>query len=398
MQPARSNGAQWAPSADSYSAPASPCLNRYDRLRAGLHCLLARLDAVTTDTTVNGACAMTVTGPVPVGELGPTHVHEHLHIDCRPILEIHGYPVVTTEPLTMCTAAEARWNPGGFPDNYHQTDVEQVLEELAPFHAAGGRTIVEVTPRHMAREPLILRHIAERSGLNVIMGGFYYLAASHPPGTAERSTEDLAAEMVEEWRNGVDDTGIRPGIIGEVGTYDPVQPEEFRMLRAAAWAHAETDLPISIHLHPWGFEGIKVLDALEAEGVDPQRVILGHMNTAIDDLPYQLALLERGVNLAYDLMGFDHSLIGLGKYPPSDYDIVAGMVGLAQRGHLGQLFVSQDMGGVKTRLLAYGGWGYAHTLNHVLPLFRDAGWGEAEVETLIVHNPARVLTIEGLRR
>ena len=58
------------------------------------------------------------------------------------------------------------------------------------------------------------------------MGGFYYLAASHPEGTAERSTEDLAAETVDEWRHGVDGTGIRPGVIGEVGTYDPVQPEE----------------------------------------------------------------------------------------------------------------------------------------------------------------------------
>ena len=349
-----------------------------------------------TESVAGGAYAMTVTGSVPTSELGPTHVHEHLHIDCRPILGLHGYPVVTNEPLTICTAAEARWNPGGFPDNYHQTDVEQVLAELEPFAAAGGRTIVEVTPRHMAREPLILRDISERSGLNVIMGGFYYLAASHPEGTAERSTEDLAAEMVDEWRNGVGDTGIRPGIIGEVGTYDPVQLEEFRMLRAAAWAHSETDLPISIHLHPWGFEGVKVLDALVAEGVDPQRVILGHMNTAIADEAYQTELLDRGANLAYDLMGFDHSLIGLGKYPPSDYDIVQGMVALAERGHLQQLFVSQDMGGVKTRLLAYGGWGYAHTLNHVVPLFRNAGWGDAEVETLIVGNPARVLAIAGL--
>ena len=86
-------------------------------------------------------------------------------------------------------------------------------------------------------------------------------------------------------------------------------------------------------------------------------------------------------------MGFDHSLIGLGKYPPSDFDIVAGLVALAERGHLEQLYVSQDMGGVKTRLLAYGGWGYAHTLNHVIPLFRTAGWDDAEVETLMVGNP-----------
>ena len=338
---------------------------------------------------------MTVRGPVPASELGPTHVHEHLYVDCRPILSVHGYPVVSDAPLTIQTAAEARWNPGGFPDNYHQTDVEQVLDELAPFRAAGGRTIVEVTPSHMSRSPSILRDISERSGLNVIMGGGYYLASSHPAGTAERSTDDIAQELVNEWRSGVDGTGIRPGVYGEIGTYDPVHPEELRMLRATARAHLETGVPISVHLHPWGFEGVKVLDALEGEGVDPGRVILGHMNTAIYDEAYQLELLNRGANLAYDLMGFDHSLIGLGKYPPSDYDIAGAIAGLAEQGWIDRLLVSQDMGGVKTRLLAYGGWGYAHTLTHVIPLLRDRGWGDAEVEALMVGNPARILQIPG---
>ena len=342
------------------------------------------------------AWAMTVRGPVPVAQLGPTHIHEHLYIDFRPFLRLHPYAVVSEEPLTIYRAAEARWNPGGFPDNYHQTDVEQVVAELAPFYEAGGRTIVEVTPSHMSRNPLILREISERSGVHVVMGGGYYLAASHPPGTAERRTEEITRELVDEWHHGVGNTGIRPGIFGEIGTGDPVQPEEIRVLRAVAWAHLETGLPISVHLHPWGFEGMKVLDVLVSEGVDPARVILGHMNTAIADQAYQVELLERGANLAYDLMGFDHSLIGLGKYPPSDFDIVAGLAALAVRGYLEQLFVSQDMGGVKTRLLAYGGWGYAHTLNHVIPLFRNAGWGDAEVETLMVGNPARVLRIPGV--
>ena len=339
---------------------------------------------------------MTVRGPVPVSELGPTHIHEHLYIDFRPLLSMHPYAVVSEEPLTIHTAAEARWNPGGFPDNYHQTDVDQVVAELSPFYAAGGRTIVEVTPSHMSRDPLILRKISERAGVHVVMGCGYYLAAAHPPGTAERPIEEITRELVDEWRHGVGSTGIRPGILGEIGTGDPVQPEEIRVLRAVASAHLETGLPISVHLHPWGFEGMKVLEVLVSEGVDPARVILGHMNTAITDEAYQVELLERGANLAYDLMGFDHSLIGLGKYPPSDFDAVACLVALAGRGYIEQLFVSQDMGGVKTRLLAYGGWGYAHTLNHVIPLFRNAGWGDTEVETLMVGNPSHILRIPGV--
>ncbi len=355
----------------------------------------ANLD-MASKRDANRSWAMTVCGPVPVSELGVTHIHEHLYIDFRPFLKLHPYAVVSEEPLTIHTAAEARWNPGGFPDNYHQTDVDQVVEELAPFRAAGGSTIVDVTPSHMSRDPLILREISERSGVAVIMGGGYYLAGSHPLGTTARSTEDIVAGLVDEWRYGVGDTGIRPGIIGEIGTGDPVKPEELRMVRAVAWAHLETGLPVSIHLHPWGYEGVKVLDTLVGEGVDPARVVLGHMNTAITNEPYQLELLDRGANLAYDLMGFDHSLIGLGKYPPSDFDVVAQIVRLAERGYLDQLFISQDMGGVKTRLLAYGGWGYAHILNHVIPLFLNVGWGDAEVETLMVTNPARMLGIFGL--
>lgn len=342
------------------------------------------------------AYAMTVQGPLPVSELGPTHIHEHLYVDCRPILRIHGYPAVSEAPLTLETAAEARWNPGGFPDNYHQTDPDQVVAELEPFRAAGGRTIVEVTPSHLSRDPGILRRIAEQSRVQVIMGGGYYLAASHPPGTSSQTTQAIADELIDEWCHGVGDTGIRPGIIGEIGTGNPVHPEEERIVRAVAWAHLETGLPISIHVHPWGFEGGYVLDVLESEGVDPRRVILGHMSTAVDRPPYLLDLLARGANLGFDLMGFDHSLIGLGKYPPSDFDVVARIADLAERGFADQLFVSQDMGGVKTRLLAYGGWGYAHILDHVVPLLRNAGWGDREVETLMVTNPARLLAIPGL--
>ena len=338
---------------------------------------------------------MTVKGPVPVHELGPTYIHEHLYCDVRSILAVHRYPVVSDAALTIESAAEARWNPGGYPDNYHQTDVPLVLAELEPFKAAGGRTIVEQTPSHLSRNPDVLRYLSEESGINVVMGGGYYLAPTHP-GTSERSVESLAAEIIDEWRHGVAEIGVRPGIIGEVGTGDPIHPEEERVLRSVAMAHLETDLPISIHVHPWGFEGLKVLDILLSEGVDPGRVVLGHMNTAISDEAYQLGLLERGVNLSYDLMGFDHALLGVGRYPPSDPDVVGVLVRLAAHGHLDQLFVSQDMGGVKTRLLAYGGWGYAHILQHVIPLFRNSGWGDAEVERLLITNPARLLSIDGL--
>ncbi len=348
-------------------------------------------------TTDPSAMAMTVLGPVPVAELGATQVHEHLYLDCRPLLRVHNYPVASEDPLTLETAAAARWNPGGYPDNYHQTDEDQIVAELVPFRAAGGGTIVEVTPSHLSRNPRALRRISERSGIHVVMGGGYYLASTHPPEVDERSIEDIATELVDEWSTGVGDSGIRPGILGEIGTSDPLHPDEERILRAVALTHHETGLAVSIHVHPWGFEGARVLDVLESQGVNPRRVILGHMNTAVANVSYLCDLLSRDTNLGFDLMGFDHSLIGLGKYPPSDFDVVTRIVDLAERGFAEQLFVSQDMGGVKTRLLAYGGWGYAHILNHVIPLFRRAGWGDQEVDGLMITNPATLLAVPGLR-
>ena len=129
---------------------------------------------------------------------------------------------------------------------------------------------------------------------------------------------------------GIGETGIRPGIFGEIGTSDPVQPAETRFLQGVAAAAAASGLAISVHLHPWGHEGRAVLDTLTAAGADPARVILGHCNTAIDRPDDLRALADRGATLGFDLFGFDHSLLGPGRWPPSDRDVatvVAALVG-----------------------------------------------------------------------
>jgi phosphotriesterase-related protein len=300
--------------------------------------------------------------------------------------------VVSLEPLDSRTAAEARWNPGGFPDNYRLTDVAEVATELKRFVAMGGQTVVDTTSIGLGRNPSALVKIAEETGLAVVMGGGYYLAGTHPPGLADESEDAIAGQLVDEFQNGVNGSGIRPGIIGELGTSDPVHPAEEKVLRAAVRAHLSTGLALSIHLHPWGKEGLKVLGILAEEGMDPEKVILNHLTTAVDDDDYQRALLERGVYLAYDLFGFDHSLLGLGRYAPSDAVVAAKVVELANHGHVDRLLISQDVG-VKTRLLTYGGWGYAHLLTHVVPLLKSLGLGDLSIERLLVENPQRVLAL-----
>ncbi|CAN5835274.1 phosphotriesterase-related protein [soil metagenome] len=339
--------------------------------------------------------AVTVRGPVPVADLGLTLFHEHLHMDASPLLAVHGYQTDSDRPFDAEAAAEARWNPGSHPDNYRFTQDALVAAELGRFRDAGGRCVVEQTPPALGREPRALYRIATDSRVHVVMGTGHYLGPTHEPWVASASVDDIAARIVAEFREGASTSGIRPGIIGEVGTSIPVQAEELRVLRAMARAARETGLAVSVHLHPWGRTGHDVLEALLADGLAPERIVLGHLTTAGDDEVYLRGLADRGVGLAFDLFGFDHSLIGIGRWPPSDADVADTVVSLFRAGLGSQVFISHDIG-VRTRLVAYGSWGYAHIPRHVVPLLLERGLTDADVAQLLVSNPARVLAVEGL--
>lgn len=337
---------------------------------------------------------MTVLGPVPSSELGMTLFHEHLHMDATPLLAVHGYTPTQQRPFDAEAAAEARWDPGSHADNYRFTEVELIATEVSEFRDAGGGTVVDQTPAALGRNPEALGHIAEAAGVHVIMGAGHYLEPTHAEWVAAASDAELAHRLSLECREGDPVTGVRPGIIGEVGTSIPVHPQEERVLRAAAIAARESGLAVSVHLHPWGRTGGHVLDVLLGEGLPPERIALGHLNTAWDDEAYLAGLADRGARLVFDLFGFDHSLIGVGRWAPSDRDVAATVTRLLGRGHREQLLISHDIG-VRTRLRAYGSWGYAHIPRHVVPLLGELGAGDRDVARMLVDNPAALLTLDG---
>lgn len=336
--------------------------------------------------------AMTVAGPVPVAALGVTTMHEHLWMDARPLLAVHGYAAGEDRPWDAAVAAEARWTPGIHPDNYRLTDATTVIEELAPFVAAGGRTLVELTPPSLGRAPDRVSTIATSAGIHVVLGTGQYLGPTHERWVAGASDAALVERLVADAATGLDGTDIRAGIYGEIGTSDPVRPDERRILRAIAAAARETGLAISVHLHPWGHEGATVLDELVDAGADAERVILGHVTTAIDQPESLRALADRGAVLGFDLFGFDHSLLGPGRWPPSDHDTTRAIAALVRAGHGGRIVLGQDIG-VRTRLRRWGGWGYAHLLEHVVPLLRSLGLGDDDLDAMLVRTPARLLAV-----
>jgi phosphotriesterase-related protein len=333
---------------------------------------------------------MTVNGPISPAEVGITLVHEHLY------MEFAGFgsePSAPGRKLDWASAAEARWDTNAFPESGRFTNVDLTIAELAWFTAGGGRTVVDQTPVVLTRDPLALRDISNRTGLHVVMGGGYFTEPFHDARTRARSAEDLARELLDEVRDGVGDTGIRPGILGEIGTGDPFTDRERDILRAYAWVQRETGLAMSIHLQALGRHAPEVADILTAEGVAPDRISLGHMTPTVGDEAYQLALFDRGVYLAFDYLGIDHAVYFPGRYMPNDYEVAEAIARYVKRGLAARILLSHDIGEL-IRLRAYAGWGFGHLLDHIVPLLRRLEVSDAEVTTMLVANPTELLTIQ----
>lgn len=310
------------------------------------------------------AHVQTVLGPIEPAALGFTLPHEHTQI--------------------------ALWHIQGRWDYWQLSRNEPViLEELARFRAAGGGGLVDLTLPGVGRDPAWLRGLAEASGLHIVMGCGWYRAAYYPPeaGIERRSVDDLADELVREATEGVGETRIRPGIIGEIGTDKPwVTPAEERVHRAAARASRRTGLAITTH-GVLSDVGLAQLRIFEEEGADPGRVIIGHADS-YPVLEHYLAILERGANLEFDFLGMPWA-----RERHDEDRTVELACELLSRDHAERLFLSQDVCN-DSQLQAYDGNGYVHLTETFLPRLRVAGVSDAEIETMTVANPRRLLTIE----
>jgi predicted metal-dependent phosphotriesterase family hydrolase len=306
---------------------------------------------------------MTVSGPIPPDRLGFTLPHEHTGI--------------------------ALWHIEGRVDYWELTpDEDLIIEELKELRRRGGATLVDLTLDGVGRDPLRLRRLAGATGLNIVMGCGWY-RGSHYPAEAlidRRSVDDLAAQIVADFEHGVGDTGIRPGIIGEIGTDKPwLSAQEERVHRAAARAAKATGMAITTHgvQSPVGLAQLRVF---EEEGVEPGRVVIGHADS-YHDIEHYLAILARGANVQFDFLGHR-----FGVEEALEPRVVETIVELLERGFADQLLLSQDVCHNR-QLKANGGFGYVYLHQHFLPSLRTAAVGEGEIRQMTIDNPARILTV-----
>jgi phosphotriesterase-related protein len=343
---------------------------------------------------------MTVTGPVRAEDLGVTLIHEHLLFDGdwhhRPVQEA-GRRAIAESPLRLDTIGFARKYCYEHLDNSHRLDTDEAIREILFFKRAGGQTVVDQTPIGLGRDPRALRAIARESGLNVVMGCGYYVHERHPESLSERSVEDVANELVGDVTTGVGTTGVRAGIIGEIGTGNPFTEREEKVVRAAARAQAITGTPLSIHHDVWGRHAPRILRIVKDEGGDPRRTIICHVDMdARCPLEYLEEIASTGAYLSFDTFSHYEFYAYSGRQRPNriyatDWDRVERIVAVAEAGYLEKVVVAQDIC-LKIQLRSWGGFGFDHILDSIVPMFRMLGLTEQQIQLMLVDNPRRVLT------
>jgi phosphotriesterase-related protein len=340
------------------------------------------------------AKAVTVLGEVNPEQLGVVLPHEHLLWDQQcwghsPPQEL-GDREAFSRPVSLENRGRVIYHAFDYADNLFQTSVEVAVAEAKLFRYAGGGTICDVSSAGLGRDPKALYRIAVETGLHIIMGSALYVASSWSDEEKKRTPQEIKKVLLGEFLNGIGPMKVKPGILGEVGISDIRNPLEVKSLQGSALAQKEIGCPILIHTPIWGKEGNAILDVLHEAGADPRKIALSHLDPTMADYDYADSLARRGAYIVYDQFGM-YLMSTEGIFIPSDNERIVTLKEQIRRGHLENILISQDVC-FKICLTKWGGHGYAHILENIVPRLRREGITDEQIHTILVENPRRFLS------
>ena len=310
--------------------------------------------------------------------------HEHLHCDATCWLD-PSEDAETHRAVVDADLDDVRRRPWSYADNLRLGD-ELVLEEVRSIPTRAP-AIVDVTPDDIGRSPSGLRTFAEVTGVQVFMGCGRYVEGARA-GEDVRPVDFYRDEIVRDIVEGID--GVHAAVIGEVGVSNPITKLEEASLRGAARAQAITDAPLLVHVDGWNPNAHEALDIVEAEGADPFRTLICHLDWCIvtRGVSYIVSVLERGPLIAFDTWG-DELSYGSNQQP-SDEARIDALLTLAERGFGTRILHSNDIT-TKTQLARFGGPGYQHIPGVIFPRLLERGLGKADIDDLFLAPAVRLL-------
>lgn len=334
---------------------------------------------------------LTVRGPIDPANVGQTLMHEHIFIDFKAAETAEGRSFAADSVATVEGKPEASDSSGGGG----LTDYDESLAEVMLFKEAGGSTVVDVTNNGLSRNPPRLLRISEETGLNVVMGAGWYMRTLHPKDMDGRTVDDLTGILVRDITEGAQGTGIRSGIIGEVGVGAfgpriPLTENEIKSVRASARAARLTGAPITLHSFASPDEMQRVLDIIAAEGVDLSRVVMGHVGSG--DVAAMKRYTDRGAYVEFDYTGgIPGAKLDSNSLAAAAEARAQSVKNLIDAGLTDRILLAQDVC-TKAQLYRNGGGGFVFTSNLLIPALKAKGVSDEIIQRIMVENPRRVLT------
>ena len=306
-----------------------------------------------------------VLGPIDTANLGFTLSHEHVQVASAGIQQV-------------------------FPEFLdREGTVETGVAKLGEAYAEGVRTIVDLTTIDIGRDIRMIEEVSRRSGMQIIAATGCW--RDIPRVFWSASPDTIADLFTREIEVGIEGTGIKAGLIKVANDAEGVTPQGEIVLRAAARAQKRTGVPISTHSAARERVGDRQVDIFEEEGVDLDRVYIGHSNDTLD-IDYLTGIMKRG------------AWIGLDRYPGGR---VAGNPDWEQRtetvrrlmdaGYGDRIMISHDWQvsihiasrEMQEQRHQFNPDGFLFISRYVLPRLRELGATDAVLHQLTVENPRR---------
>lgn len=310
----------------------------------------------------------TMTGPIPTAELGFTLMHEHI--------------IVRSEGMAA-----------NFPQVWDQQHVlDKALKTLQKIKDRGVDTIVDLTVLGLGRDVPSLLPVVEKAGIQVIAATGLYTFNDLPTYFRSRGADEMADLFVSDITQGIQGTRAKAAILKCTTDAPGVTKGVEKLLRAVARAHRRTGVPISTHTHAATRRGLEQQDIFASEGVDLERVIIGHSGDS-DDLDYLNRLLDRGSYIGMDRFGLDFFL--------PEAKRIETIAELCRRGWAERMVLSHDAmvyydpykpGVMESALPA---WNFFNLMDNIIPKLLQAGVSQRQIDMMTRENPGRIFENTG---
>ena len=304
---------------------------------------------------------ITVTGEIPAQQIGKTLHHEHILVDF----------------IGADSISYNRWNKDSV--------IERVLPYLVEIKKLGYKTLVDATPAYLGRDPLLLKELSEKSGIQILTNTGYYSAVNAkyiPKHGFTETAEQLAARWIDEAKNGIEGTGVYPGFIKISVERAPLQEINRKVVEAACITHKATGLTIMSHtgLAVPAFEELEILNQY---GVHPSAFIWTHANNE-KDYTKQIEAARKGAWIAFDSFNSDKT-----------DEFVRFAILMKKEGLLNRLLFSHDAGWYSPGEPNGGDFrGYTEIEEYLIPALEKNGLVQQDIYQIFTLNPMEAFTIK----